>query len=174
MAKGKLRSILDDNPTIGLFAALLVLACSLGAILFYVFSGNSGPQPIDVYFYDMETRELFAAKSTDIAPIESPSGGTGVRAYVYACNDCSDPNDRFIAYVEMFTPAYKEAVINPQPITPENQDNEMNITMIMEEGHLIARPGSDKWMLAASDRSFALISDIGKDCNGGVPINCLP
>lgn len=65
--------------------------------------------PVSVYYYDLNTGELFAALSTEIPPIEAPSGPlpngkpAGVRAFVYSCGDCSDPAQRRVAWLEKYT-----------------------------------------------------------------------
>jgi len=50
-------------------------------------------------YYDLGSRELFVGPSDVLAPIEAPSGGEGVRAFVFACGQCADPFKGEIAYL---------------------------------------------------------------------------
>ena len=174
MAKNKLRNFLDENPTVGLLAALIVLGGSLAAIAFFIFGNKQGGTVVDIWFYDVDAKQLFVAKSNDLPPIQAPSGGPGVKAYVFACNDCNDPDDRFIAWVEMYTPEYKDILLNPPPMDPENPDAGIDLSRIMDEGQLVAKPDSNKWTPSTSERAFALMSGLEERCNGQIPKTCLP
>lgn len=102
--------MLDRKKTL-LLAISLILA--LAAILLVanpfgkdqLFPGTAR----NVYYYDLNTGELFIANAGLIPPIDAPSGvlrGTssgkaGVRAYVFGCGSCS-PEDLHVAWIEMY------------------------------------------------------------------------
>jgi len=68
----------------------------------------------DVFYYDLGTGQLFADSPGQVPPIDAPSGpGVGVRAYVFSCNDCSDEQQRFIAWYERQIPASKRLQEDP-------------------------------------------------------------
>src|SRR3569623_1021682 len=64
----------------------------------------------DGYYYDLNTDKVFTFRIHDIPPISVPGAPTdakptGARAFIFACNDCNDPKDRYIGWVEFYTPA---------------------------------------------------------------------
>jgi hypothetical protein len=62
------------------------------------------------WFYDLNTGKLFVAKSKLIPPIEAPSGPlengkpAGVKAYVFSYKYEPNESERFIGFLETFTP----------------------------------------------------------------------
>ena len=67
-----------------------------------------------IYYYDLNTSQLFTGKLTAIAPIDAPSGPlpdggrAGVKAYVFSYGDCADERQRFVAWLERATPGAKK------------------------------------------------------------------
>ncbi len=174
MAKGKLRTILDENPTVAIIGTVVVLVASLAAIAYTVWP-QPAIQPVDVYFYDVDANQLFTASNNDLPPIKAPSGGMGVRAYVFACNDCDDPDDRFVAWLEMYTPEYKQALRNPRPVTPESDEPMIELGSVMEQGQLVRAPESPGWVSHASQQGLAVMEKVQEQCEGGSPPNnCFP
>jgi hypothetical protein len=112
-------------------------------------------EPETVWFYDLNTKELFRAKSSNIPPIKSPSGPlpdgspAGVRAYVY--NETSDAKP-VIALLEKFTPEGRKSrrVYDPQYHDP-NQ---------WACGRFFCRPGEEAtWFAADSPEGKAIYKE---------------
>lgn len=121
--------------------AILLLMGGLGLLLYSLgVFGRSIPQTSDkFYFYDMQTRQLFAAKASLIPPIEAPSGAEGVLAQVYACGS----GEPFILVLQKYSPAAKQAIEAGMPPHPA--------------GHLVClpEPGSP-WVPADSPQGRQL------------------
>ena len=92
--------------------AVIALIVVAGIFLYrHLRSGVPEPRPIGAaWFYDLNTGELFAARGDQRPPIAAPSGPlpdgspAGVAARVFACEDCGNPLDAQIAWLEMFPP----------------------------------------------------------------------
>ncbi len=98
-----MRRWLNQNPVA---ASVLIL----GFIIFWVVvlvvrmnsdDGERALAPVEFYFYDIETGELFAGPSNVSGPIDAPSGeGNGYKAYVFTCGDCNDETQRKVYWIE--------------------------------------------------------------------------
>jgi hypothetical protein len=111
-ASARARQWFEDHPVITITATVLVLAAA-GFGIWHGLGLTSAPQnaaDVRVYFYDLGTKQLFAAKRTEIPPIDTPSGPKmGVRARVYGWG--SKPREHlFVAYLERFTDKAKESM----------------------------------------------------------------
>ena len=147
------------------------LACIVGAMVAIVRQTKPPPtEPVRTlgYFYDLATDEIFVERTSLIPPINVPGANpetqpSGVRAFIFACSDCADPNDRFLAWVETYTPEGKlrqeqnqarDSTDNFPPIGPRHGDR----------GHLVAKPDPDNpnwktnWIPYYSDEGSQIIS----------------
>lgn len=177
----KLRDWLNNNSAIVTIGAVVLLIGALFAIIMQMSGGSSGPRVIDVYFYDLNKNQLFTAKSDAIPPIDTDSGATpqgapaGVRAYVFACNDCGDENDRFIGWLEMYTPEAKALLTQPAADNPEQAaEREMRMYEVWETGQLIRGVNDTRWVPQNSQEAMTITSQIETKCPGGAPKPCLP
>ncbi len=178
----KLRDWMNNNSAVVTVGAVVVLILSLGYIVWSSRGRSYGPRVIDVYFYDLNTNQLFTAKSDQIPPIETASGPVpgsgapaGVRAYVFACNDCSDENDRFVGWLEMYTPEAKAVLTQPPSESPEQAaEREMRMYEMYESGQLIKAPEDRTWARANTAEAVNVTQRIESKCPGGAPKPCLP
>jgi len=168
----QLREFLNNNSALVTILAVVLLIVALGAIVMQI-NGGGGytPRVVDVYYYDLDTGELFLEKSNEIPPVETASGPhNGVRAYVFACNDCDEESDRFIGWLEMYTPEAKAALTrDPAEAQPDEAPFDY-----WEEGHLVRSIDSDEWQLANSEPGFRIMENIRDKCPGGTPKPCFP
>jgi hypothetical protein len=176
-------NLLNKNPLVTGAIAVLVVA---GAVTYMVRSGAARRprQPVTgVWYLDLVSGELFTAKSDQLPPIPTdqdlPNGEpAGVLAHVRSCGDCDDPSQRFIAWVEKYTPEAKEYILNPQPIAEEKVDPLMLTPG--EEGNLIAlyEPGVSwdqlDWVPADSEEGWEVMGKARERCDGGTPKECTP
>ncbi|MFG0249166.1 MAG: hypothetical protein ACF8OB_09795 [Phycisphaeraceae bacterium JB051] len=141
--------------------------------------GDAGEQPqpqrgarvVEVYFMDTADGSIFTAKSDQLPPITAPSGKHGVRAFVFACGDCGDEANRFIGWLETYTPEAKKAIY--QPVT--GPEGGMAKFEMIENGHLIAAPDSTGvWIKANSKDGFMLMDKIQGKCGNQAPKPCFP
>ena len=95
-----------------------------------------------VWFYDMNTDELFTAPISSIPPIDAPSGeAAGARAYVYKYVSEQGPEEQFIAYIEMFTPQAKKLM---------ESKNRADRQKAWNQGRLIRKTDDKIWVEASS------------------------
>ncbi len=131
-----------------------------------------------VWFYDLGTDQLFSADADAVPPIQAPSGievdgrPGGVRAKVFACGGCADPADRFIGWLEQFTPEAQRAMI-------QNQTNPIEThraTPIAYMDQLLVRAvQGDRWHRASSEEAAGLLGSPRQRCPDGVVLHaCFP
>ena len=146
-----LRRWINTNPkliiAIAVFSFLLFLAIAANLLL---------PEKTveitdckNVWFYDLNTGELFTAKSELIGPIEAPSGPlpdgrpAGVRAYVFSYSYNPKESELFIGFLEM----------------PDKDASDSGQSM-WGQGKLIRRPGDKHWVKATSNRGNVILREI--------------
>lgn len=121
-----LRDWMNNNSALVTIAAVVLLVVTLGWIILQA-KGPSASRMKSQYYYDLNTGTIFTADSSEMPPIETPSGPdktgkpAGVRARVFACGDCRrsyvgmtvaqiEEADAFIAFLEKFTPEAKKSM----------------------------------------------------------------
>lgn len=145
---------------IGVLAVII-----LGVSWWIILKPSTGGGGMGSHFYfDMDTNQLFQSASTELPPITAPSGGQGVRAIVMSCGECSDKDNRFIAYLEKYTDTYKTAKSEGREISPQQ-------TLA---GWLV-KGESDKNWVVANDAEGAAIRDAATSrCGTNQPAICKP
>lgn len=114
-----------------------------------------------VWFYDLNTQQLFAAKASRIPPIETPSGPTamgepaGVRAYVFSSETGPE-----IAYLETLAS-------DADPSTYETAHT--NYGPDWGKGLLVRRPDDPDWADARSPRGRRIIEQAWRPDKNGRP-----
>lgn len=110
-----IRQSLSMHSTTATVATAVIFVVALLAIFM---QATDRPAPSstgdNVYYYDLNSHDLFAGPRNEIPPIESPSGPHqdkpgGVRAYVFTCSDCTS-KQWTIGYLETFTDKAKHAL----------------------------------------------------------------
>jgi hypothetical protein len=187
--KSRYRDWVNKNSGLTTIVAIAGLALALIAIAFQLHR----PTPVfkmgNAYFYDMDTDKVFVSSAGDIPPINVP-GSTGAkpmgaRAMVFACHDCKDEKDRFVGWVEVYTPETKAKLEDvshqsrgaASPITPQRM-------MMMgggDGGHLLAKPdpANPQWKNGfvdfTADEGSKVMLDAQQRCGEGtVPQMCQP
>jgi len=176
-----MRKWLAEHPAVVVIAFILVV-CIAGGLIWSSQRGPAAPKVVSFYFYDMATKELFAAPSTSIPPIAAPSGGAdgdkGVRAYVFSCGDCGNAAERTIGWLELYTPEAKkklEPLFGPNrsefgPTSPEEVPG-----LLSANDHLIASVDGVNWLDAKSLGATNIRQDARKPCASGErPKECRP
>ncbi len=166
-----LRQWLNQNSMIVTIITVVVLVMSIAAI----FMTTRPPALIamPVYMYDVEANQLFSGSSDDIPPIAAPSGKIGVRAYVFSCTDCSVESERFLGYLEMYTP---EAKTRLQRAATGVADLDLDDDYTwLEQGHLVRDPAQDVWVPESSDSGIEIVTQAYEKCGGESPaLPCFP
>lgn len=172
----KLRNWLNNNSSVVIIVAIVLLVLSLASIIYTSQGPSFEPRIIDVYYYDLGSKKLFIDKSDKYPPIAAPSGEKGVRAYVFSCGSCADEKQRFIGYLEMYTPKAKERLENPQPpaaqMDPDVPPPDFDI---YNQGRLVRGMDTEEWVTAESEAGFQIIDKISTKCGGmEYPKSCFP
>jgi hypothetical protein len=104
--KRSLREWLRAHPWLSGGLGVVVIAASLGFAVKVIIRETAAPYQTHAWYYDLNTEQLFVAEVTKHIPIDAPSGPAsngakaGVRAHVFSFGDCSDPDQRFIGWLE--------------------------------------------------------------------------
>jgi hypothetical protein len=141
--------------------------------------------PVQYYFYDLSNGQLFAADTSALPPIPAPSGkktpdgrDAGVRAIVFSCGDCKDEKQRYIGYLETFTPEAKETMISMMKqisTAPSSMPATQGMQDPMMYGRMIMDPQKPGWLTMDSPAAGKLIQEsMGKCGPGKYPAQCFP
>jgi len=174
-----LRRWINKHSSIVTVISVAVLILALGWIVQEVrFRWNRSAVIPDAWFYDLNTGQLFRAKSNGLPPIAAPSGPlpngkhAGVRAKVFACGDCSDPSNRFIGWLEKLTPEVKYAITDEHAGEWEGFTS-MNMPYL--DGLLVQAVNGEYWYKATSQDGRVLMEAPRKRCTLDKVLNsCFP
>ncbi|MEE9371312.1 MAG: hypothetical protein V3W45_07585 [Sedimentisphaerales bacterium] len=126
------------------------------------------------WFYDLNTGQLFVAKSDAVVPIEAPSGElpqggpAGVRAYVFSYSDEPNEANRFIGFLEIPDPNAKDDKLLSLESTATGAE-------LWGQGRLICRVGDEQWVSANSAKGRAILRGLfHPNAKGEVAHYCPP
>ena len=135
---------------------------------------TSPPRVAQAYFYDLNTRELFTAAADAEDPLVTASGDfqghpAGVRAVVFSCGSCNDPQQRFIGWLE--TPA-------PDVVEPEQLidfEETANTGGDEPSGLLVRSLDGSQWHPFESPEAESIIRQAQSRCGVGETLRpCTP
>ncbi len=153
-----------QNPRI-IIGITVVTVLVLLTIVIGLLSGPKAPEIKEykkAWFYDLNTSKLFVAKSKLIPPIEAPSGPlgngkpAGVKAYVFSYTYEPNESERFIGFLETFTP---EAKKNKSKSAKSKDDSAAELIKQWGEGRLVRRVEDEQWFAANSDEGRTIIEE---------------
>jgi hypothetical protein len=205
-AYGKYSAWLNKHAIKVTAVVLVVIATCIYAIYRETSPPDQHAVPIfNAYFYDLDTGKLFIARMSEPSPIpvqgaKPGAAPTGVKANVFACRSCEDEKDRFVGFVEMYTPEAKERMaalthvtaLRPSmtpvviPTTNPATGPTTNPTTgpsfeEMERGHLVARPDpknpdwKNQFVEYMSPEGTKVMESAQKRCGDGInPKICMP
>lgn len=186
-----MRTWMEEHRGLVTLAAVLLLAASIGVGFWQLRPSYTGGLPQNAWFYDTESKELFPASIHELPSIPGPSkkvgadgAPTGVRAYVYTCGGCG-PKERFIGYLENFTPEAKQARADGEKVEngemPSNGTREMiGVYQAREaEGRMVTAAPRDgtaiSWVTLASPEGGQIaIAPLSKCGEGKKSKECFP
>ena len=132
-----MREWLNKNPMVAGVLAIVVLGAALSVLVMTTMGGRGRlPDPMDVYYMDLQTGDIFIARSDEREPT-SPVGNRGARATVYSCESCADEQTLFVGYVERFLS--DDEVRGPMPESERYQVSEDGRRWFTEESDQGAR-----------------------------------
>jgi hypothetical protein len=175
----KLRQWVNQRAAIVTVLTLVVIAATC-----YIIFNLIRPKPIPVtyaYYYDLGTDAVFTDTADKVPPFAAPSGKAGphgeplaVSAVFYSCTSCDNPANRYIAYLQQYTPEAQKHVLDfaasNSAIDPGNmQDDPRNA------GLVIRAPGGGLWYPAESDEADEIIRTARGKCGAhSFPSPCFP
>ena len=168
-----MNGFLNKHPKAAALVSILALVGAVGYLFYFQFSKNRRPEG-DLWFYNLETGQLFPESDLSVPPIDTESGpGTGVRAYVYSCGDCANPDQRYVAYLETMVPQAKKAVEGYLKEFGTQTGIGMAIDKF-EAGILVRAPEGIQWVPQMSPEGQRIIEKgrLGGGCT--YPRPCLP
>lgn len=182
------RDWINNNPAGMTTVAAIALALALVIILWQT-GGTGMPSPPDVYYYDLEAEELFVAGGNRLAPIETPAGGErGVRAHVYACDQCPgnlagltmdeiEAQGAFVGWIERY-PAEVKAVLEEYRQRgangPLEVEDETRLFEAEAHGPVVRRPDGSRWHRLDTEAGIAVMDAPMERCGGQVVERCTP
>lgn len=155
--------------------AALILA--VGIAISQLAGSNEPPvRTPTLWFYNVTNGGLTALP--DQLPPAIIDGGEAVRAYVFTCGECQVPDDRIVAYLEMFSTQAKQTMAQAAVSKYENQLDEMTAgtrnSLFGSEGHLVRKPTDAAWVSADSPAGRALRNHTPTCSNGEYAKPCMP
>ncbi len=130
------------------------------------------------WFYDLNTHQLFVAGSGDVPPINAPSGAladgqpAGVRAYVFSYVNDPKESERFIGYLEKFTPEGQKMI---STIRKSKSNVTRDVMRQLNRNRFVRRPSDTVWFPADSNDGRLLLEQFSRANESGLlPRDCLP
>lgn len=173
LQKLPIRKWLNNNPR----TIICLTVVSVIVLLVIVIKMLIPNRPVKIedyrksWFYDLNTGELFTAKSQLVPPIKAPSGPlpngkpAGVLAYVFSY--VSDPNEseRFIGFLEISDPNF----------SPDSADLQLSGAKRWGQGKLIRRVDGEQWVPVDSNEGQYILSVLFQpNENGRIAYYCQP
>ena len=180
-----IRQWVNEHSGIATVSAMVIVVCAVGYLATRVFhiGRPAGEMPQRHWFYDLSDKKLFGDASAKVAPFNTEEGHVAVKAVVYHCGSCSEPQK--IAYLEKYTTKGKAKIEKLQvEMKEKGQDPSMAFMMINQMnlgqsvGSFVSRVNPVKWVHTAKSqgKAAAIIGDFSKLCSGNktLVMNCFP
>lgn len=151
---------MEERQKMMLYGSIAVISICIIVMIYVLFFSTDPPPPdgrpqVDkIYYFDLTTNKLFAGEPQLTPPIpapDQPAGAPkGVRAYVYACEDCAE---HWIGWLERYKPKAK-ALMENEPVGGYNAAQH---TIIKQGREVRAETGTDKdWVSAGTQQALDL------------------
>ena len=185
----KFRAFVNKHSAAVTVAAILL---ALGSAAMLAMRLKGAPEPTGwsatvAYYYDLSTGKLFSGAIEHIPPILVPGAPAdarpmGVQAYVFACRDCGEAEDRYVGYLEIFnSDAYDHlaTIISKREqlqLTPaqavEHARMSTEESTVVRDGRLIAKPeptepGKAIFVPFHSEAGEQIIRQAAENCGEG-------
>lgn len=171
----KIRDYLNQNSSVGILAAVVLLVISLFIIYRQLTGSGGGPRITELYYYDLNTGRVFVAPIEAVPPIETDSGDyqgepAGVRANIFACGSCRksyagmtpeeiESAGADLAYLQKYPPDAKAAIERSRSGEAGQQD------YLAAEQELYSAVYEDEWYHVYEDaEQIGQLTQIDLDC----------
>jgi len=176
-----IREWLNEHSSVSSSIALLVVVATLGYVSLRTFGGRAGGElPQRHWFYNLNEKKLFGDAATNVAPFKTADGHDAVKAVVYHCGSCSEPQN--IAYLEKYTTKGKQRIKKKQQeLKADGEDPSMAYMMVNQMGmgqplgQYVSRVEPVRWVNTANPQAAIIIPDLSTICSGKkLVMNCFP
>lgn len=179
------RGWVDRHPNITLGIGIVCLFIAINVLFF---SGKPSKQSSgNVYFFDMDSGELFAAQQAQIMPISNPNSSSdtntmSVRAHVFSCGSCNE-KEQFIGYLQTHNPHVIKRMQHAHAGMKQPLPLAIQLIQLSESpnGHLVQAFDSQndrpigKWYGRQSRDADMIVRTVQNRCEDGqLPKRCEP
>ncbi len=163
-------------------AALLVIAATLAISNIRAFTAT-GEEGLQTWYYDESEGELYKVPRETIPPHRGIGGKTndGARAIVVAAEgECADPKKRRIAYLETYTPEYKQLMEDVRAARAEGRACGRPLPKaesgFYEKNTLVRRVDDPTWYDMTTTKAGQIVAQWKKErgSDGKTPKVCTP
>ena len=130
------------------------------------------------WFYDLNTGELFVEDNEKIPPIQAPSGQlpdgrqAGVKACVLSYIHNPNESERFIGYLEKYTPEGKEIISS---FRKSGDKVTVELFKRLNKNKFVRRVDDEQWFLADSSQGRVILQQVYLvNEMGQIPYRCPP
>ena len=156
---------LDERAKYGVIAVCFTLAIVI-ALVNISGGGEYKSRDVDrIWMKDLTSGQLFDVGVMEGVhpPIQAPSGGEAVRAHVFACGDCGEDNQRFIAYLEQYLPEAHKMFASG------GHDQS-----ILARTHVIREEDQTEWVPIGSPEGVVIVNRKNSKCKDLKLVPCFP
>lgn len=155
------------KPAVGGSLAGGVLVFAVVYAVFFSEPEYTGPKKeVNHHYWDLQEKKLFPGPTDQYPPIKAPSGGEGVRAYVYSCSDCADKESHVVGYLFKNSDEAKALLVAEADMTGgENYQT-------WYDGQLVRPVDDGDWVNIHSDEGKAIVKEAKGKCGASKPIEC--
>jgi len=175
-----LRDWINKNPkaVIGISIASVLIFLLIVITQLMPYRSPAIPQTSKAWFYDLNTGKLFVEDGDKIPPVKAPSGKLadgqpgGVRAHVFSYSSNPSESERFIGYLEKFTPEGKEIVSSFR-----KSEDKVTRELIkqLNRNRFVRRVDDDEWFSADSKEGRIILEQaLLTNESGETAQYCLP
>ena len=185
-----LREFLNQHSAVVTLLAIVLLVAALGYGIWTTGGLRRGGEIASgLWFYEIESGKIFTTEHGTRPPIKGPSGGEGVRAHVYTCQEsCSaDKLDGltaeeieklgfFLGFIERITPEGHDMIkkINESDVSSDNKAMQID-TAVRRYGQIRLLDSADSPWIDNDMDTVKLLNDyLASRCEGKRPKYCSP
>ncbi len=135
---------------------------------------SGGAAPSNLYYYDLQSGELFAGPTDAIGTIEAPSGGDGVRAFVYTCGECTQ-DELVVGYIQRLNDKAVEAT---RQLDQVEEERRQAMYGVIQQGTFVAsKPeagAAPQWVSSTQPNGATIMQAFQSICKGKLALICTP
>jgi len=181
-----MRNLLQKNTALAIVIALPLLGFTAHSIFTQLQNLNSYSvlTPTSSYYYDLASQRLFVATAEGLPPIAGPGSRrnelTAPRAFVFACRSCADDKDRYIGWLQAYTPEAQDAFKQQNDSVQRDKLDMATIHQLARtvlRGEMIASPTRDRateFVPLESPAGHKIMKESNKKCGEVPPRRCFP